>query len=198
MLAEGGYHWNAGIFLFRADTYLAAMEQYSPEILLACRAAMGNRHMEKKICHPDPDAFAAAPSDSIDYAIMERSDKVAVTPVNPGWSDVGSWDALFEIANKDAQSNAIIGQAVTIDSSNNLIHSEDMEVAVHGVENMIIVTHGNKVMILPRGTSQHVKKSRRSWKVKTSGADYRRSDLRRANFCVFSAWRSTSWARTWQ
>ncbi|ATW04344.1 mannose-1-phosphate guanylyltransferase/mannose-6-phosphate isomerase [Sphingorhabdus sp. YGSMI21] len=158
MLAEGGYHWNAGIFLFRADTYLAAMEQYSPEILLACRAAMGNRHMEKEICHPDPDAFAAAPSDSIDYAIMERSDKVAVTPVNPGWSDVGSWDALFEIANKDAQSNAMIGQAVTIDSSNNLIHSEDMEVAVHGVENMIIVTHGNKVMILPRGTSQHVKK----------------------------------------
>lgn len=158
MLAEGGYHWNAGIFLFRADSYLAAMEKYSPEILVACRAAMDSQQTDNRICHPDPDAFASAPSDSIDYAIMERSDRVAVTPVNPGWSDVGSWDALFEISGKDEQSNAIIGKAVTIDSSNNLIHSDALEVAVHGVENLIIVTHENKVMILPRGQSQNVKK----------------------------------------
>ncbi|MEH6660076.1 MAG: mannose-1-phosphate guanylyltransferase/mannose-6-phosphate isomerase [Parasphingorhabdus sp.] len=157
MLAEGGYHWNAGIFLFRADSYLAAMEKYSPEILAACRAAMDSKQTDNGNCHPDPDAFASAPSDSIDYAIMERSDKVAVTPVNPGWSDVGSWDALFDISSKDEQSNAIIGKAVTIDSSNNLIHSDELEVAVHGVENLIIVTHENKVMILPRGQSQNVK-----------------------------------------
>lgn len=158
MLAEGGYHWNAGIFLFRADSYLAAMEKYSPEILVACRAAMDGQQKHNGICHPDPDAFASAPSDSIDYAIMEKAETVAVTPVNPGWSDVGSWDALFEICNKDERSNAIIGKAVTIDSSNNLIHSDELEIAVHGVENLIIVTHDNKVMILPRGQSQNVKK----------------------------------------
>lgn len=158
MLAEGGYHWNAGIFLFRADSCLAAMEEHSPEILAACRAAMASRQMHNGICHPEPDAFASAPSDSIDYAIMEKAETVAVTPVSPGWSDVGSWDALFEICNKDELSNAIIGKAVTIGSSNNLIHSEEMKVAVHGVENLIIVTHENKVMILPRGQSQNVKK----------------------------------------
>ncbi|WP_321324956.1 mannose-1-phosphate guanylyltransferase/mannose-6-phosphate isomerase [uncultured Parasphingorhabdus sp.] len=157
MLAEGGYHWNAGIFLFRADSYLAAMEQYAPEILAACRSAMDKHQSDGDICYPDPDAFASAPCDSIDYAIMERADKVAVTPVNPGWSDVGSWDALFDISNKDEHSNAIVGNAVTIDSGNNLIHSEDIQVAVHGVNDLIIVTHGNKVMILPRGQSQNVK-----------------------------------------
>lgn len=157
MLAEGGYHWNAGIFLFRADSYLEAMERHSPEMLAACQAAMNKQRIDTDICYPDPDAFASAPSDSIDYAIMERSDKVAVTPVNPGWSDVGSWDALFELSKKDEHSNAIVGKAVTSESGNNLIHSEGMAVAVHGVHDLIIVTHGNKIMILPRGKSQNVK-----------------------------------------
>lgn len=158
MLAEGGYHWNAGIFLFRADSYLAAMEKYSPEMLAACRSAMVRKRSESEIIYPDADAFALAPSSSIDYAIMERAESVAVTPVSPGWSDVGSWDSLFEISDRDDQSNVIFGKASTIDATNNLIHSQELEIAVLGVENLIIVTHGNKVMILPRGQSQDVKK----------------------------------------
>ena len=158
MLADGGYHWNAGIFLFRADTYLAAMEKHSPEMLLACRAAMSSKRMENELCFPDPGYFSSAPSDSIDYAIMERAEKVAVTPVSPGWSDVGSWDSLFDISDKDGQSNAIFGKATVIDSTDNLIHSQDLEIATFGVENLIIVTHANKIMILPRGQSQNVKK----------------------------------------
>lgn len=158
MLAEGGYHWNAGIFLFRADIYLAALEQYSPEILGACRAAMKAKRMENELFFPDSDLFSSAPSDSIDYAIMERAEKVAVTPVNPGWSDVGSWDSLFDMCDKDGQSNAIFGNATTIGSTKNLIHSEGLEIATYGVENLLIVAHGNKVMILPRGQSQNVKK----------------------------------------
>jgi len=157
MLTAGGYHWNAGIFLFRADSYLAAMEEYSPEILVACRSAMDSKRTHDGLHYPDTDAFASAPSDSIDYAIMERAETVAVTPVSPGWSDVGSWDTLFEVCDKDRQSNALFGKAVTIDSSNNLIHSQELEVVVLGVENLIIVTHENKVMILPRGQSQKVK-----------------------------------------
>jgi len=158
MLADGGYSWNAGIFLFRADTYLAAMEKYSPEMLAACRSAMDGKRMENELCHPEMDAFASAPSDSIDYAIMERAEKVAVTPVSPGWSDVGSWDSLFEISDKDGDSNAIFGTATTIGSGNNLIHSQNLEIAALGVENLIIVSHENRVMILPRGRSQDVKK----------------------------------------
>lgn len=157
MLADGGYHWNAGIFLFRADAYLAALEQYSPEILHACRSAMDNKRTAHGLCHPDPEAFASAPSDSIDYAIMERAEAVAVTPVNPGWSDVGSWDALFEICDKDDRSNVVFGKALTVGSRNNLIHSLDLEVATFGVENLIIVTHQGRVMVLPRGQSQNVK-----------------------------------------
>ncbi|NCN84863.1 MAG: mannose-1-phosphate guanylyltransferase/mannose-6-phosphate isomerase [Sphingomonadales bacterium] len=158
MLADGGYHWNAGIFLFRADIYLAAVEKYAPEILLACQSAMAGKQMEDERCYPESEAFASAPSDSIDYAIMERAETVAVTPVNPGWSDVGSWDALFDISNKDDQSNVIIGQALTIGSTSNLIHSHDLEITVFGVDDLIIVSNENKVMILPRGQSQNVKK----------------------------------------
>lgn len=158
MLADGGYSWNAGIFLFRADTYLSAMAEFAPEMLEACRSAMKDQRTEQELCYPDSEAFASAPSDSIDYAIMEKAEKVAVTPVNPGWSDVGSWDSLYEISAKDDQSNATFGKTATIASSNNLIHSLQLEVAVLGVENLIIVTHGNKVMILPRGQSQEVKK----------------------------------------
>jgi len=158
MLADGGYHWNAGIFLFLADSFLAAMEKYAPKILTACRTAMDSKRTDNGLCYPDPEAFASAPSDSIDYAIMERAETVAVTPTSPGWSDVGSWDALLDLCHKDEQSNVIFGKAVTIDLGKNLIHSEDLEISVLGVENLIIVTHGNRVMILPRGQSQNVKK----------------------------------------
>ncbi len=157
MLAMGDYCWNAGIFLFRADAYLSALEKFSPDILLASRAAMQGKQTENGLNYPDPTAFASAPSDSIDYAIMEKAESVAVTPVSPGWSDVGSWDALYDIADRDDHSNAIFGQATAIDSANNLIHSRDLEVAILGVENLAIVTHGNKVMILPRERSQEVK-----------------------------------------
>lgn len=158
MLADGGYYWNSGIFLFRADTYLAAMEKHSPEILDACRTAMDGKRTKNEICYPDLDAFALAPSDSIDYAIMEKAEKIAVTPVSPGWSDVGSWDSLFDICDKDQNSNVLFGKVETIGSRNNLIHSHDLEIAVLGVEDLIIVTHGNKVVVLPRGQSQDVKK----------------------------------------
>lgn len=158
MLEDGDYCWNAGIFLFRADSYLTAMEKYSPEMLVACRSAMADGRIAGEFFYPDLNAFASAPSESIDYAIMERAEKIAVTPVNPGWSDVGSWDSLFDISDKDDDSNVIFGKADTIGSNHNLIHSHELEIAVLGVENLIIVTHENRVVILPRGQSQNVKK----------------------------------------
>ncbi len=158
MLAEGGYHWNAGIFLFRADTYLEAVAKHAPEMLQAAKNAMEKAGRDQKQIKPHEASFAAAPSDSIDYAIMEKAEKVAVTPVNPGWSDVGSWDSLFEINRSDDESNVTSGDVVTVESKNNLIHSDGLEITTFGVENLIIVASGNQVMVLPKGRSQNVRK----------------------------------------
>ncbi len=158
MLGNGGYHWNAGIFLFRADTYLEALGEYAPEMLEAAQNAMDKARRDENQIKPDEASFAQAPSDSIDYAIMEKAEKVAVTPINPGWSDVGSWDSLFEISSSDDHSNVISGDVLVIDAKDNLIHANGLEVTAFGVSDLIVVASGNKVMIMPRGQSQNVKK----------------------------------------
>ena len=158
MLSRGGFHWNAGIFLFRADAYLAAFGKYAPEILQAATKAMKNRTGDDFIIRPDAQEFRKSASDSIDYAVMENSDKVAVTPVNPGWSDVGSWDSLFDINTIDNQPNVTFGQVHAIDSKNIFVHASGIEVSTFGLENLIIVANEKQVMIIPRGQSQSVKR----------------------------------------
>lgn len=158
MLAEGGFHWNAGIFLFRADTYLEALAKQAPEMLQAAANAMEKADRDQTQIKPDEASFASAPSDSIDYAIMEKAEKVAVTPVNPGWSDVGSWDSLFEISKSDDDANVTSGDVVAVESNNNLIHADGLEITTFGVEHLIIVANGDQVMILPKGQSQNVRK----------------------------------------
>lgn len=157
MLDAGGYHWNAGIFLFRADSYLQALGKYAPEMLAAAQKSMELANKDKNEIRPDESSFALAPSNSIDYAVMEKADKVAVTPVNPGWSDVGSWDSLFEISTPDDQSNVTSGDVLAIDAKNNLIHADGLEISVLGVSDLNIIANGNKLMIVPRGQSQKVK-----------------------------------------
>ncbi|VAV97900.1 Mannose-1-phosphate guanylyltransferase / Mannose-6-phosphate isomerase [hydrothermal vent metagenome] len=158
MISDGGYYWNSGIFLFRADSYLAALELHAPEMLVAAKQAMKNAEYKGIEIHPDEASFATAPSDSIDYAIMERADKVAITPVNPGWSDVGSWDSLYEVSVKDEQSNNEKGDVVAVNSTGNLIQSDDLKIVTYGLEDMIVIAKGKTVMIIPRGQSQNVKK----------------------------------------
>ncbi|GAB5482956.1 MAG: hypothetical protein Pars92KO_27130 [Parasphingorhabdus sp.] len=158
MLASGDYFWNAGIFLFRADTYLQALKDHAPEMLEAAQNAMRQAHKDGSQTSPDEGSFSRAPSDSIDYAVMEKAEKVAVTPVNPGWSDVGSWDSLFEISASDDQSNVTTGDVLAIDAKDNLIHTDGIEVVTLGVNDLIIVASGDKVMIMPRGQSQDVRK----------------------------------------
>lgn len=158
MLGEGGYFWNAGIFLFRADCYLAALEEHNPQMLRAARDAMDKASRDGKRINPQETAFAAAPSDSIDYAVMEKAEKVAITPVSPGWSDVGSWDSLCEAQTPDEQGNVISGAAVVVESKDNYILSDGMTVGTYGMENMIVVASGDRILILPRGESQNVKK----------------------------------------
>jgi mannose-1-phosphate guanylyltransferase/mannose-1-phosphate guanylyltransferase/mannose-6-phosphate isomerase len=157
MIATRDHVWNGGIFLFRADAYLDAMSAFAPDMDIAVRNAMSKLERTSNLVYPHYESFAACPSDSIDYAIMENATKVAVAPVSMGWSDVGSWDALYDIGQKDAESNVSSGH-VRIDSSRgNLIHADGIRVSVHGIEDLLIIANGKEVMIMPRGTGQKVR-----------------------------------------
>lgn len=158
MLASGDHYWNGGIFLFRADMYLAALAAFAPDILVACEQAMDRASRDGARIMPDADAFAGSRADSIDYAVMEKADRVAVVPVSMGWSDVGSWDALHALSDCDGNGNACRGDIVAIDTADCLIRTDGVRIATVGVSDLIIVASGNDVLILPRGRSQEVKK----------------------------------------
>lgn len=158
MLASGDHAWNGGIFLFRADTYLGALAVHAPDMLAACQRAMVGAVRDGQRIFPDAEAFGAAPADSIDYAVMEKAERVAVVPVSMGWSDLGSWDALHAISDCDSDGNACEGDVVMLETSNCLVRSDGLRVATLGVNDLIIVASGNDVLILPRGRSQDVKK----------------------------------------
>jgi mannose-1-phosphate guanylyltransferase len=153
MITSGDHVWNGGIFLFRADVYLAALAQFAPEMLAACQSAIAAATHEGNQIHPETAAFAASPSNSIDYAVMEKSDKVAVVPVDMGWSDIGSWDALSDF-NQSGDDPRIM----QIDASNNVVRTDGLRVHIVGASDLIVVASGNDVLIVPRGQSQEVKK----------------------------------------
>ncbi|RVT40752.1 mannose-1-phosphate guanylyltransferase/mannose-6-phosphate isomerase [Sphingobium algorifonticola] len=158
MLAEGGHAWNAGIFLFRADAYLAALETHQPAMLAASREAIDNARRDGLRLYPCATAFGACPSDSIDYAVMEKADKVACVPVYMGWSDVGSWDSLHAISATDGANNSLRGDVVALGSTGCIVHSDGPTVAMSGVKDLIVVVSNGNILILPRGQSQDVKK----------------------------------------
>jgi len=159
LIADGRHSWNAGIFLFRADAFLAALAAHEPEVLHAAEAALASRGGEGVRVLPDPDAFAAAPSISVDYAVMERAERVALVPVSMGWSDIGSWDALHDVGDKDARGNSLAGAALAIDSQGCLIRSDGPTVVTVGVEDLIVIATGEAVLVVPRGESQRVKEA---------------------------------------
>lgn len=159
MLAEGGHVWNAGIFLFGARAFLDALAKHQPDMLAAAREAMAAARREGSAIQPDAERFAACPSDSIDYAVMERAEKVACVPVSMGWSDVGSWDALYALADKDGADNALQGAVHAIDAQGCLIRSDGPVVTVVGAQDLIVVATADEIVILPRGRSQDVRKA---------------------------------------
>ena len=158
MLATGDHCWNGGIFMFRADIYLAALAAHAPDMLVACHQAMDRAARNGIRILPDAEAFSKSPANSIDYAVMEQASQVAVVPVNMGWSDVGSWDALYALSAHDDRGNAFEGDVIAIDTSNCHIRSDGIRIAIAGLADLIVVASGNEVLILPRGHSQDVKK----------------------------------------
>lgn len=168
MLAGGDHAWNAGIFLFRADAYLVALERHRPDMLAAARTSMAEAKRDGAHVFPDARAFNACPSDSIDYAVMERETKVACVPVSMGWSDVGSWDSLHAVSARCDNDNAVRGDALLLGTRNCLVHSDGPRVTLVNVDDLIVVVSQGEVMILKRGESQKVRQVTEALKAKAA------------------------------
>jgi len=157
-VASGEYYWNSGMFAFKAGRYLEELEKYAPEMLTACRLSFTDAQTDVDFVRLDKDIFSQCPADSIDYAVMEKTDKAVVIPLDADWSDVGSWSALWEVKEKDSFGNALTGDVVALDTKNSFIHSENKLVTAIGVQDMIIIETDDAVMIAPKNRVQDVKK----------------------------------------
>ena len=156
-LAEGNYYWNSGMFLFRAQTYLSELAAFKPDIAAAAEAAVRLGYRDLDFCRLDEAAFSACPSDSIDYAVMERTSHAVVVPSDIGWSDVGSWSALWEVQQQDGEGNATRGDVYMDGVSNSLIRAESRIVAAIGVKDIIIVETNDAVLVVHKDAVQKVK-----------------------------------------
>jgi len=155
-LGAGGYYWNSGMFLFRASRYLEELQRFRPDIVDAVRAAFDAAQRDGDFIRLDKDAFAACPSDSIDYAVMEKTDMASVLPVDIGWNDVGSWSALWDVSEQDADGNAHHGDVITIDSRNSYTYSRRL-VALVGVDDLIVVETDDAILVAHKDKVQQVK-----------------------------------------
>jgi mannose-1-phosphate guanylyltransferase len=161
-LASGKHFWNGGMFCFRADRILQEFEKHAPELLERATACWADRneqlHFDSGMLDFDPQRFEAMPDISIDYAVMERSDRVAVIPGRFGWNDIGSWSAVSHLVDADRDNNRVIGDAVVVDSRNTFVMSEDRLVAAVGVDNLIIVETADAILVADANHTQDVKK----------------------------------------
>ena len=156
-LASGDYLWNSGMFLMRADAYLEQLEQFAPAIVQASRKALAEARGDLDFTRLDAAAFAECPSDSIDYAVMERTQRGVVVPLACGWNDVGSWSSLWDVAAKDEQHNAISGDVLLHDVDHSYIRAESRLVAAVGVDNLVLVETSDAVLVADRSRVQEVK-----------------------------------------
>ena len=161
-LAEGGYTWNSGMFVLRASVWLEALRQFRPDILAATQAAWSGRTPDERFIRPTREAFLAVPSESVDYAVMERCPgsafDIRMVPLDAGWNDLGAWDAVWQVAAKDAAGNAGVGDVMFEDSRNTLVHATGRLVTALGLDNVVIVETADAVLVADRERSQDVKK----------------------------------------
>jgi mannose-1-phosphate guanylyltransferase/mannose-6-phosphate isomerase len=155
---EDGYLWNSGNFVFRADVMLEELQRFEPEIAAATEAAVSAVKKDLGFFVLDQDSFAKAPKTSIDYAVMERTDRAVVLTADVGWSDVGEWSAVWRLSPRDANGNSLRGRAVAIDSSNVLVRSEEQLTAVIGLKDVIVIATGDAVLVTDRSQTDKVKK----------------------------------------
>lgn len=157
-LNSGDYFWNSGMFMFRADSYLEELKKHRPDIHEACEKAISNKSSDNDFVRVDPDLFAACPDESIDYAVMEKTDRAVVVPMDAGWSDVGCWSALWGVNDKDDLGNVCKGDVILESTKETYVFSEDRLVSTLGVNNLVIVDTKDALLVADRSNAQDVKK----------------------------------------
>lgn len=158
-VADGDYDWNSGMFLFKATRYLEELGEHAPDMLAAVRAAYASARTDLDFVRVDAELFAAVPDNSIDYAVMEKTQRAAVLPVSCGWSDIGSWSALWLAGERDGDGNLREGDTLTVDTHNSLLRSHERHlIATVGVDDLIVVTTPDATLVAHRDAAQDVKK----------------------------------------
>jgi mannose-1-phosphate guanylyltransferase len=156
-LAAGSYYWNSGMFLLRADRYLEELALHAPTMLQACKQALVDASTDLDFVRIDSEAFGLCPSDSIDYAVMEKTDHAVVVPLAADWSDVGAWSSLWEVSDKDAEGNVLTGDVLQFSSRNCYLRSEHRLVAALGIEDLVVVETSDAILIAHQDKVQNVK-----------------------------------------
>jgi len=156
-LEQGNYLWNSGMFMFQARAFIDELTTHSPEIVTSVNDAVNNAAQDLDFIRLDKQAFESSPSDSIDYALMEKSNNVVVVPLDAQWNDIGAWPALFDIGTKDSQGNVIKGDVITQDTTNTYINADHHVVAAIGVDNLIIIDTPDATFIATQDKAQEVK-----------------------------------------
>ncbi len=161
-LTQGGYYWNAGMFVLKASAWLKALTQFRPDIAGATQAAWEGRSVDAPFIRPDKAGFAAVPAESIDYAVMEKCPgsivPIRMVPLQAGWNDLGAWEAVWQVGQQDAQGNVLRGDVLSEDTRNSLVYAGSRLVGTVGVDNLVIVETADAVLVADRSQSQNVKK----------------------------------------
>lgn len=157
-LASGEFYWNSGMFLFKASQYLSELKKFRVDIYQACEQALAKNSSDLDFIRIDKDIFINCPDESVDYAVMEKTDVAAVVTMDAGWNDVGAWSSLWDVSEKDSQENVLKGDVISIDSQKNYVYSENALVATVGVEDLIVVQTADAVLVARKDQVQNVKK----------------------------------------
>ena len=172
-LKSGEYYWNSGIFMFKASQYLSELEKYHPEILKVCKECIDTATQDLDFIRIAEETFTNCPSESIDYAVMEKTDSAVVVPMDAKWSDIGSWSAIWDVSSKDESGNRTLGDVIAVDSTNCLVHGEERLISILGLDDLIVVDTKDAVLIADKKKVQDVKKivdqikssNRDEWKI---------------------------------
>ncbi len=156
-IESGDYYWNSGMFLFKASVFLNELEQFQPGMLASCQKALNKSTQDLDFIRLDKESFISCPSNSIDYAVMEKTNNAVVAPLDAGWNDVGSWDALWEIEDKEYDGNVLKGDVLTYDSKDCLVKAESRLVALVGTDNLIVIETKDAVLVATKDNVQKVK-----------------------------------------
>jgi len=156
-IASGDFYWNSGMFMFKASRYLEELKNHRPDIYEACERAMSLTDRDMDFIRIRADDFLQCPSDSVDYAVMEKTSEAMVVPMDAGWNDIGSWSSLWDIKSKDEKRNVIAGDVIHVDSVGNFVHAENSLIALVGVSNLVVIQTKDAVLVASKNDVQNVK-----------------------------------------